>query len=150
ADRLLEEEDAAAAAAFYEEDAHARAAGVSIRQLEEELAARCAGLAAAGRPPAIEVLCPLFGLNGVERDLLLLCVAAELDSAFGRLYAYVQDDVTLRHVTVQLATALLCRAPSEYRQARRCLMPEAPLRRYQLVQYSGSGPAAIRAITIDD
>jgi SpoVK/Ycf46/Vps4 family AAA+-type ATPase len=51
---------------------------------------------------------------------------------------------------LQLATALLCRAAAEQRNARRCLMPEAPLRRYQLVQYAGTGAAAVRAIATDD
>src|SRR5262249_48479941 len=109
ADRLLEEEDPAEAAAFYEQDEQARTIRASIIQLEAELAAQKAWLSASGRPPAIEVLCQLFGLSGFERDVMLLCAAAEIDSAFGRLYAYTQDDANLRHVTLQLAMALLCR-----------------------------------------
>ncbi len=150
ADRLLVEEDPAESAAFYEQDDQALALGDAIRRLEGELAAQASWLSAAGRPPAIEVLCQLFGLNGFERDVLLLAAAAEMDSAFGRLYAYAQDDVNLRHTTLQLATALLCRTAGECRQARRYLAPDAALRRFQLVQCAGSGPVALRAIATDD
>jgi ATP-dependent 26S proteasome regulatory subunit len=73
-----------------------------------------------------------------------------MDSAFGRLYAYVQDDAGLRHVTLQLAMALLCRTAADHRSARRCLMPEAALRRFQLVQFTGSAAAALRPLATDD
>ena len=150
AERLLLEEDPAEAVAFYEHDEQALEAGQSIQHLERELAAQAAWLTAAGRPPAIEVMCQSFSLNGFERDVLLLAAASEIDSSFGRLYAYVQDDVSVRHATLELSAALFCTTLAEGRQARRCLTPDAALRRYQLVQCAGGASVALRPITTDD
>jgi SpoVK/Ycf46/Vps4 family AAA+-type ATPase len=150
ADRLLIEEDPADAVEFHDRDEQAIEAGQAIRHLEGELAAQAAWLAAAGRPPAIEVLCQSFSLNGFERDVLLLAAAPEIDSSFGRLYAYAQDDVNLRHATLELAAALFCKTAAEQQQARRCLTPDAALRRYQLVQCSGGAPVALRGVATDD
>ncbi len=150
ADRLLRGEDPAEAAAFYEQDPVACEIGQSIARIEQALAEQAALLAEAGRPPAVEVFCQLFGLNAFERDTLLLCEALESDSSFGRLYAYVQDDANLRYVTPQLALALFSIQPGDHVAALRCLTPEAPLRRFQLIQLGASAPRTLRAISIDE
>src|SRR5262249_2961595 len=105
-----------------------------------------------GRPPALEVLCRLFGLNGFERDVVMLCAAAEMDPAFGRLYAYVQDDVHLRHATIPLALQLFCDSDAMAHVARRCFGPEPALRRYCLLTTAAVEPVAqcLRPLRIDD
>lgn len=53
-----------------------------------------------------------------EVDLLLICLAPELDLRYEKLYAYLQDDVTKKRPTVELALNLL--SPSwEAKVARR-------------------------------
>ena len=38
-------------------------------------------------PPALEVLCRLFGLSSFERSVVVLCAGVELDAAFASLCA---------------------------------------------------------------
>ena len=129
ADWLLAGDDAAAAARFYQEDPQAAELGRSIAVIERALAA-----GGAQGWPAIESLARIFGLGAFERDVLLLCLAPEMDSTIERLYAYVQDDVTRKRPSPELALALF--APGEI-AARHALGPEAPLRRYRLVTLEG-------------
>ena len=48
----------------------------------------------------------VFGLNPMERGLLALCVAVELDPRLGRAFAYLTDDTRATHPTRLLAAAL--------------------------------------------
>ena len=57
------------------------------------------------------------GLTDLDVDLLLVCLAPELDLRYERLYAYLQDDVTRKRPTVDLALNLLC--PSTEASSRR-------------------------------
>jgi hypothetical protein len=59
-----------------------------------------------------------FGLTPFDLDVLLLALAPELDLRYERIYAYLQDDVTRRRPTVDLALNLLCISPAD-RLARR-------------------------------
>jgi SpoVK/Ycf46/Vps4 family AAA+-type ATPase len=61
----------------------------------------------------LERLISRFGLDAFERDVVLVCLAHELDPRYGRLYAYLQDDVTRRRPTVNLALNLFVRSFEE-------------------------------------
>src|SRR5215210_5415658 len=117
ADWLLAGENRQAEARFYREDPEAKEAGHALDELEKELARRSP--AEAGTLPALEVLVHLFGLIPFERNVLLLCLAPELDPAFERLYAYVQDDMTRKYATPHLAMTLFGAA-----DARNTFLPE--------------------------
>jgi hypothetical protein len=74
-----------------------------------------------------------FGLSGFELDVLLIALAPEIDLRYERLYAYLQDDVTRRRPTVDLALNLCCPS-AEARLARRTnFAPDAPLIRNRLL-----------------
>ena len=49
-----------------------------------------------------------FGLSEFDLDLILIALAPEIDLGYERLYAYLQDDVTRRRSSVDLALNLLC------------------------------------------
>ena len=106
ADWLLAGEDAQAEARFYREDSEAAAISQSIAELERQLTEQRQQLTAAGTPPALEMLARLFGLTPFERNVLLLCLAPDLDPTFERLYAYVQDDVRCKYATPHMALSL--------------------------------------------
>ena len=78
-------------------------------------------------PAAIDELCSAFGLSPFERDLLLLCAAAELEPGVGALCAAAQRSPERPHATPALAIALL---PEAHWTA---LTPARPLRRWRLV-----------------
>ena len=50
--------------------------------------------------------CILTRLKSI--DVLLICLASELDLRYERLYAYLQDDVTRKQPSVDLVLNLLC------------------------------------------
>jgi Fe-S-cluster containining protein len=54
-----------------------------------------------------------YGLNRFDVDVVLLALAPELDLRYSRLYAYLQDDVTRKRPSVDLALNLLCASADE-------------------------------------
>lgn len=55
-------------------------------------------------------LAQLFNLSPFDVDVLLVCIAPELDLRYERLYAYLQDDVTKKRASIDLVLNLLCRS----------------------------------------
>ena len=68
-----------------------------------------------------------FGLSDFDVDLICIALAPELDLRYERLYAYLQDDVTRRRPTVDLALNLLCDTPEDKLANRVHFAPDAPL-----------------------
>jgi SpoVK/Ycf46/Vps4 family AAA+-type ATPase len=79
-------------------------------------------------------LVDLFDLTAFDLDVILICLAPELDRRYERLYAYLQDDVTRRHPTVDLILNLLCPDLETKIAARARFMPALPLLKYHLLQ----------------
>ncbi len=69
----------------------------------------------------------------IDQYILLISLAPELDRRYERLYAYLQDDVSLRRPTVNLAMNLLGRTPDERLQVWARLTPENLLRWHGLI-----------------
>ena len=83
--------------------------------------------AKAGRALTLPRLAERFSLSAAEVDLLLIAMAPELEPRYETLYAYLQDDVTRKRPSVDLALNLICRSEREKLLARRFLSPGAPL-----------------------
>ena len=60
-----------------------------------------------GRDAVLLAVARRLGLAPLDTALLALCAAPELDARYGRLVAYLQDDVTSRLPTPRLAARLL-------------------------------------------
>jgi hypothetical protein len=82
----------------------------------------------------------IFDLSRFEQDVLLICLAPELDRKYDRLYAYLQDDITRKKPSVDLALQLLFDTPAERWQARACFADSSPLFRFDLLQVSDDPP----------
>ena len=126
---LLFADDSGDERRFQDEDPEAAAIGAELEELERELARVRHDNGAA--PPALEQLTGLFRLSALERDVVVLCLAPELDAGFERLYAYVQDDTTRTFPSMHLANALF--GADSGAVARRALAPRSPLLRFRLV-----------------
>src|SRR4029079_12361414 len=72
----------------------------------------------------------VFGLTVFERRCLLVCLAVEVHRKYEKLYAFLQDDVTCKHPTVDLVLNLLCTTPMEMMAAREVFSPNGTLCRY--------------------
>ena len=98
-------------------------------------------------PPALEIVADLFDLSPFARALLALAAGMELDARFAPLCAQAQGDRERPYPTFGLALAALPGA------AWAELSPEAPLRRWRLLEVqnggNGGGLASSR-LTIDE
>jgi SpoVK/Ycf46/Vps4 family AAA+-type ATPase len=95
-------------------------------------------------PPALESLCRAFGLSSFERAVVLLCAGIELDSAFAALCAEAQGDPQKYYPTFELALAAL---PDAHWSA---LTPDAPLRRWRLIEIISSSTLTVASLRIDE
>jgi SpoVK/Ycf46/Vps4 family AAA+-type ATPase len=86
-----------------------------------------------GRMPQLDWLAVAYDLSPFDLDVLLIALAPELDLRYERLYAYLQDDVTRRRPSVDLALNLLCPSAVAKIQSRARFAPESPLIRHGLV-----------------
>jgi ATPase family associated with various cellular activities (AAA)/Winged helix domain, variant len=93
---------------------------------------------------ALDSLCGAFGLSSFERAVLLLCAGMELDSSFAARCAAAQGDARRAYPTFGLALAAL---PDPHWSA---LGPQAPLRRFKLVEIGGGDLLAHSPLRIDE
>jgi AAA+ superfamily predicted ATPase len=68
-----------------------------------------------------------FGLSSLEADILLLAVAPEIDPKYETLYAYLNNDITRKFPTYDLALRVLSAGPEEGLQLRTSLLPDRVL-----------------------
>lgn len=114
-----------------------RDAAASLRALDS-LAARYreridARTCASGELPLAR-LERAFDLTPLERDVVVIALAPEIDLQWETLYAYVQNDVTKRRPTVDLALKMLCANAEDRVAARAVFGPGARLAGNRLVR----------------
>jgi AAA+ superfamily predicted ATPase len=126
-------------------------------ELAEERAAlelHAAALEREGSEIPLLKLARTFGFSSFERDVLLLALAPELDLRYERLFAYIQDDVTKKRPSVNLALVLLCATPEDRIAARAAFAPDSPLIHHRIIQLFEDGqrqpPLLARFIKLDD
>jgi hypothetical protein len=117
-----------------------------IRDEVERAATAMAEAAAAHPPPAFILLAQRFDLTDFERDVLLLCVAAELDPSLPVLCGRAQGDSRLSHPTFALAFDLFDDP------TWKPLLPDHPLRHFSLIEiYQPPGtPLTTSALRADE
>jgi AAA+ superfamily predicted ATPase len=148
-DRLIERAVTAAQAAYGPQASGDRYRGLYITRDEvERLLAREPGaptlrpdgseseeaLPEPGDDSRLVWLALAFGLSLFDLDVILIALAPELDLRYERLYAYLQDDVTRRRPSVDLALNLLCPSPEDKLARRVHFAPDAPLLRHELIR----------------
>lgn len=74
-----------------------------------------------------------YGLTSFDLDILIICLAPELDLRYERLYAFLQDDVTRRRPSVDLTLNLLCTTSEEKALRRQHFSANAPLVSHGLI-----------------
>ena len=114
-----------------------RIEGAACRDLEDaerDRDQRLASLREAGTPPPLDLLVHGFGLGSFERQVVLLCLAPEVDPEFGSLFAHAQEDPAAVYPTPRLAAAWLQQSGWHSFQGH------APLRRFRLMRAAEAGP----------
>ncbi|TFI56929.1 ATP-binding protein [Sphingomonas parva] len=109
-------------------------------------AERLAEASAGDPPPALLMLAGRFELSDFERDILLLCLAAELDPGIPASYAAVQGSPGRASPSFALAMTLFDHAAWD------ALSPERPLRYWRLIDINqpGATPLTTAALRIDE
>ncbi|HEV2860978.1 MAG TPA: AAA family ATPase [Pyrinomonadaceae bacterium] len=132
-----------------------QAAGLAeIGKVEAEIAARLEESLAQGVRLTLHEIERRFGLTRFDAAVLAMCLAPELDLSYERLYAYLQNDVTSKRPTVDLAFRLFCDTADERVEARARFTDEAPLFKHQLVRFGDEDRDArsflSRALKLDE
>jgi hypothetical protein len=83
--------------------------------------------------PQLASLREFFGLTSFDLNVVLMALAPELDLRYELLYAYLQDDVTRRRPTVDLALNLFSDSAQSKLALRSRFSADAPLVRHKLV-----------------
>jgi hypothetical protein len=96
-------------------------------RLAADIAQRRAESEKRGITLRLDNLARLFGLETFQVDILLVCLAAEFDLRYERLYAYLQDDVTKKRPSVDLVLNLLLPSVENKFSARQHFAAGAPL-----------------------
>jgi AAA+ superfamily predicted ATPase len=74
-----------------------------------------------------------FHMDGEDADLLLLALAPEISAGYGKIFAYLNDNLNQAYLTVDLATRVLRAERRERLALQARLMPGSPLVRYRLL-----------------
>lgn len=119
-------------------------------QLEEQIVSR--HREAAGTP--LMQLVGLFRLSRREQQCLLLCLAPEIDANYAKVFAFLQDDVTQKQPSIDLALKLFSRKVQARVADRAIFAPTAPLIRNRLLQFieapDGGGAFLQRRLKLDE
>jgi ATPase family associated with various cellular activities (AAA) len=88
----------------------------------------------------IALLRDRFRLGELELDALLHCIAAELHPGYGRVYGYLNNDLTRQRPSVALIIDVLCDDWRSRMAARRALGVDSSLFRLGLLVRAGAEP----------
>ena len=91
-------------------------------------------------PPALSFAAERLGLSPIDRLILALCAAPELEPRFGRLYAYLHDDVTRKLASPRLAAALISDETVAGAEVLARFAPGAPLSRRGAIRLLSGEP----------
>lgn len=90
-----------------------------------------------------------FDLDDLEFDAFLLCLAAELHPSYGRVYAYLNNDVTRARPSVALLVDILSESWSQRLATRRALARTSTLFRLHLLESRPASDDVSAEISVD-
>ena len=125
-----------------------------LMSLEADIRKRLETSIRRGIPLSFAHLSELFCLSDFEKRVILLCLAPELERKYERIYAYLQNDVTQKKPTVELALSLFCAAQDDRLAAMSAFSYRSSLLRFGFVQIDnglqeGTGSLLSRPLGLD-
>jgi hypothetical protein len=120
---------------------------------DEQALAMAADSAEVDAEPRLAVAAQRLNLDALDAAALAVCAAPELHPRFGRLYAYLQDDVTRRLASPRLVADLLSGDGVERPHVLACFGPDARLARVgalRLLVPDAAIPLADRQVKVAD
>lgn len=121
-------------------------------ELESEITQKTLNSLENGIELRLSSLAKIFDLTSFELDCILICLAPALDRKYEKLYAYLNDDVTKKHPTIDLVLNLLCSSIEAKIDSRKYFDKSGNLFKYNLIEFTGENPENIlsRFIKVDD
>ena len=97
-------------------------------------------------------LTKLFHLTPGEEQMVMICFAPEFELKYERIYAYLQDDISRRRVSVDLILRLLCSSVDERVRLRTFFSPQSILFSSHILHYHETDEHHLpaRTIRLDD
>src|SRR3954471_15603122 len=110
------------------------------------------GESVSGADDRLQAVCQALGLDLLDSAVLATCAAPELNPRFGRLFAYLQDDVTRKLPSARLVGHLLEGEGVTAADVMTSFDIDAPLRRLGAIKLRGAGqtPLAERPLKVAD
>lgn len=105
----------------------------ALSRMAEKIDAQAAAAARLGVILPLARLAHLFSLSAREIDILLICLAPEIDPRYEKLYGYLQDDITKKRPTVDLALNLTSTDLADKLAGRHYFARTAPLIHHHLL-----------------
>ena len=121
---------------------------VSLQQIVEAERAHFAKQAVPGT--IWHQLRAVFGLDDVALDLILLAAAPAIDPRFGRVFGFLNDDLTRRYLTPAVALRLLDRHHLDLSSFRNYLADDGLLVRNALLSVGPERPLVEAPLRLDD
>jgi hypothetical protein len=103
---------------------------------------------AIGKCQPLSQLQQLFNLSLFDLGLVIIALAPEIDLRYERIYAFLQDDVTRKRPTVDLALNLLCDSFVSKLNCRAHLTADSPLIRYGILHLAREATTSCLAYAI--
>jgi ATPase family associated with various cellular activities (AAA) len=120
---------------------------------DEQALALAGDLGATEADPLLKLAADRLELDALDAAVLAVCAAPELHPRYGRLYAYLQDDVTRRLPSPRLVAALLADERVPPRDVLACFAPASRLMRVGAIRPltpDPSVPLADRPVKVAD
>ena len=105
-----------------------------ITVMREEIDRKAAAGRERGTVLRLEKLADIYRMNDLEKNVLILCLIQEIDLRYGKLFAYLNNDITRKRVSVNLALDLFCSSFEEQQKNMKLLTRESPLVRHHLIR----------------
>lgn len=83
---------------------------------------------------SLAYLSKVFNLTQFEKDAIIICLAPEIEKRYGKIFAYLNDDITKKHATIELILSLTCHTREERFQAMQYLTRQSRLFKYEILQ----------------
>jgi len=125
----------------------------SLAECDERIRQRVASSQSAGVGLPMLELARRFGLSELETDLVIGCLAAEVDRRYERIYGYLQDDLSRKAPSAGLLLALFTDDRHALLAARAALQPLAALRYFRILEVADEdapNPLLSRPLAIDE
>lgn len=98
----------------------------------------------------LPALSSIFNLNRFEELALLVCLAPELDQKYGKIYSYLNNDITQKNSTIGLVLDIACGTVEEKHAGRLCFGVNSPLFRYQILSFVEANTLLFRSLKLDE